>query len=175
MGTWGSVALFGGGGWMDVWIYGNSPLCPTGHWPFGAAAQKRWKIVEIEESNRGYMNISWICYISSLILHPSYKVVRKNTDIIVSILTRIATIIPRLLIWLNPAPAVAFFITTIRSTRTRAFVIVNCSHARFVTALVISFLADSHSATFSTTAFKNTFKFVNVLWLSSVVSAKASK
>ena len=25
---------------MDVRKYGNSPLCPTGHQPFGAAAQK---------------------------------------------------------------------------------------------------------------------------------------
>ena len=25
---------------MDGRTYGNSPLCPTGHWPFGAAAQK---------------------------------------------------------------------------------------------------------------------------------------
>ena len=25
---------------MDGWMYGNSPLCPTGHWPFGAATQK---------------------------------------------------------------------------------------------------------------------------------------
>ena len=30
-----------GGGRTDVWTSGNSPLCPTGHWPFGAAAQKR--------------------------------------------------------------------------------------------------------------------------------------
>ena len=29
------------GGWTDVWMYGNSPLCPTGHWPFRAAALKR--------------------------------------------------------------------------------------------------------------------------------------
>ena len=32
------------GGGTDGWTYGrtsgNSPLCPTGHWPFGAAAQK---------------------------------------------------------------------------------------------------------------------------------------
>ena len=26
------------GGRMNVWTYGNSPLCPTGHRPFGAAA-----------------------------------------------------------------------------------------------------------------------------------------
>ena len=112
-------------------------------------------IVAIEIKN-------WV-FLNRRILHPSYKVVRKNADFIMSILTRIATIIPRLFIWLDPAPAVAFFITTIRSTRTRAFVIVNCSHARFVTALVILFLADSPSATFSTTAFKDKFKFVNVL------------
>ena len=33
----------GGGrtdGRTEGWTYGNSPLCPTGHWPFGAAAQK---------------------------------------------------------------------------------------------------------------------------------------
>ena len=40
-------ALFRGGGtygrtdeWTDGRTYGNSPLCPTGHRPFGAAAQK---------------------------------------------------------------------------------------------------------------------------------------
>ena len=27
-------------GWTDIRTYGNSPLCPTGHLPFGAAAQK---------------------------------------------------------------------------------------------------------------------------------------
>ena len=32
---------FGGGdGRKDGRTYGNSPVCPTGHWPFGAAAQK---------------------------------------------------------------------------------------------------------------------------------------
>ena len=30
----------GGGGGTDVWNSGNSPLCPIGHRPFGAAAQK---------------------------------------------------------------------------------------------------------------------------------------
>ena len=29
-----------GGGRTYVWTSGNSPLCPTGHRPFGAAAQK---------------------------------------------------------------------------------------------------------------------------------------
>ena len=29
-----------GGERMEEWTSGNSPLCPTGHWPFGAAAQK---------------------------------------------------------------------------------------------------------------------------------------
>ena len=27
-------------GWKDRWTSGNSLLCPTGHRPFGAAAQK---------------------------------------------------------------------------------------------------------------------------------------
>ena len=27
-------------GWTEGRTYGNSPLCPTGHRPFGAAAQK---------------------------------------------------------------------------------------------------------------------------------------
>ena len=43
MGIWG-MRSFRGGGRTDVrtyrWMYGNSPLCPTGHRPFGAAAQK---------------------------------------------------------------------------------------------------------------------------------------
>ena len=29
-----------GDGWTEGWMSGNSPLCPTGHWPFGATAQK---------------------------------------------------------------------------------------------------------------------------------------
>ena len=38
--------LWGG---MDVRTYGNSPLCPTGHQPFGAAAQKARE----EEKDKG--------------------------------------------------------------------------------------------------------------------------
>ena len=38
MGIWG-LRSFGGGDGQTYTING-SPLCPTGHWPFGAAAQK---------------------------------------------------------------------------------------------------------------------------------------
>ena len=33
--------MIASGGGTDRWTYGYSPLCPTGHQPFGAAAQKR--------------------------------------------------------------------------------------------------------------------------------------
>ena len=39
MGIWG-LSSFRVGRGMDGHTYGNSPLCPTGHRPFGAAAQK---------------------------------------------------------------------------------------------------------------------------------------
>ena len=43
-GAWRGLSSLGGDVWMDVWMdgwtSGNSPLCPTGHRPFGAAAQK---------------------------------------------------------------------------------------------------------------------------------------
>ena len=35
-------------GWTDVRTSGNSILCPTGHRPFGAAAQKEQKEMEGE-------------------------------------------------------------------------------------------------------------------------------
>ena len=35
-------------GRTEGWTSRNSPLCPTGHWPFGAAAQKREEIEEKE-------------------------------------------------------------------------------------------------------------------------------
>ena len=38
-----------GGGRTDGRTSGNSPLCPTGHWPFGAAAQKEEEEEEEEE------------------------------------------------------------------------------------------------------------------------------
>ena len=34
------------------WTYGNSPLCPTGHRPFGAAAQKGKEEKEMEEEDK---------------------------------------------------------------------------------------------------------------------------
>ena len=42
MGPEGGWSSLGGrtDGQMDGWTSGNSPLCPTGHRPFGAAAQK---------------------------------------------------------------------------------------------------------------------------------------
>ena len=48
--------------WKDVTTYGNSPLCPTGHWPFGAAAQKRRlpKLdIYIKQSNRQICALSF--------------------------------------------------------------------------------------------------------------------
>ena len=33
--------MLGGGRRTDIWLYGNSPLNFTEHWPFGPAAQKR--------------------------------------------------------------------------------------------------------------------------------------
>ena len=35
-------------GWTDRGTSGNSPLCPTGHRPFGAAAQKGWPFSQIQ-------------------------------------------------------------------------------------------------------------------------------
>ena len=47
-------------GRMEGWMYGNSSLCPTGYWPFGAAAQKvdpsssiLTKLVFVSTSNGG--------------------------------------------------------------------------------------------------------------------------
>ena len=36
---------------MDVRTSGNSPLCPTGHRPFGAAAQKEKEKEEDDDDN----------------------------------------------------------------------------------------------------------------------------
>ena len=42
---WGLRGALGGDVRTDVRTSGNSPLCPTGHRPFGAAAQKVSKIL----------------------------------------------------------------------------------------------------------------------------------
>ena len=56
MGIWGLKAQGGMDGHTDVRTYGrtygNSPLCPTGHRPFGAAAQKVKKRKREKERER---------------------------------------------------------------------------------------------------------------------------
>ena len=119
--------------WGRIWLRRNQENLAEEHWDLINKSQ-------VNPEEKHCLKIASICVLYQI--EMSYY-------------TRVATVTPRLLIWFDPTPAVAaFLVSTIWSAWTCAFVVVNCSRARFVTAEVVPFLAYSYGATFSTTALK---------------------